>query len=99
MQGLFIALHGQPERTALTRFKRVGIADGVAAKESGIQFAAADAQLIWRVCRLESIGAGPDLLDDRRYPDEEGSRYRIELAKREEATKSGPESGLTALSR
>jgi hypothetical protein len=59
-----MALKGQQDpRTPMTPLKVIGLADGLAATKAGMVFKAEAAELIWRVCRKENIGAEKERID------------------------------------
>lgn len=68
VQGLFFAFHPARERTAESVMIDIGLADGEAARLTGMRIdkrevAVRDAAFIWRVCRHDAIGASPALLE------------------------------------
>jgi len=64
VHGLFMALKGkQDPRTPMTPLKVIGLTDGLAATKAGMVFKAEAAELIWRVCRKENIGAEKESID------------------------------------
>lgn len=67
VQGLFFAFHPSRERTVENTMIDIGLADGQAARLTGMQIdkrevVVRDAAFIWRTCRAHGIGASPALL-------------------------------------